>query len=184
MSRKIKKKRTRAHIDPPWTPFVPGIPMDLGGGHFAETWVNSRFQVIVSELVRDQVDEAAERWPRMIHLSIRREDRKPINDWRDLQRLKNELCGTNTEAVELYPAERRLVDAANQYHLYVLEPGFEFPFGYPGRDCSADEGWEPPEDSEGAVQRKHAPIHLAAKLPAVGPVWASRLPPPGASEEE
>jgi len=158
--------------------------MPVGDGSFLETWTNSRFQVIVYDLERDQIGERpATGWPRMVHLSIRREDRKPINDWRDLQRLKNELCGTDTEAVELYPAERRLVDAANQYHLYVLEPGFNFPFGYPGRDCSADDGWEAPEGTEAAVQRDYTPVHLATKLPAVGPVWASRWTPPSEEEE-
>ena len=57
---------------------------------------------------------------KIIHLSIRRHDRKAIHDWRHFQRIKNELCGLEMEAVELYPAHSRLVDAANQYHLWVL----------------------------------------------------------------
>jgi hypothetical protein len=74
--------------------------------------------------------------PDMIHLSIKRRDRKPVGSerFRDFQRIKNELVGPNHEAVELYPAEDRLVDTANQYHLWVLAtPNERFPFGYADR---------------------------------------------------
>lgn len=58
-------------------------------------------------------------------------DREPIHDWRELQDVKNALVGTEGEAVELYPAESRLVDTANQYHLFALaERGQRFPFGF------------------------------------------------------
>ena len=69
-----------------------------------------------------------------IHLSIKRIDKEPVHDWRDLQQIKNMLVGEETEAVELYPAESRLVDTANQYHLWVLvdDEGnkINMPFGY------------------------------------------------------
>lgn len=58
------------------------------------------------------------------HLSIKRNDREAIHDWRDFQRIKNELCGPEWEAVELYPAESRLVDTSNQYHLWACRSGF------------------------------------------------------------
>jgi len=67
----------------------------------------------------------------MIHLSIKRLDKEPIHDWRDLQRIKNELVGPENEGVELFPAESRLHDTANQYHLWVfLDPTFRFGFGF------------------------------------------------------
>lgn len=68
----------------------------------------------------------------LTHLSIKRNGREPIHDWRDLQAIKNELCGTETEAVELYPAESRLIDGANQYHLWVLPLGMHWPVGFDG----------------------------------------------------
>lgn len=69
--------------------------------------------------------------PDMMHLSIRRLDRQPCHDWRDFQAIKNQIAGPEFEAIELYPAESRLVDTANQYHLWVcLEPGFRFPVGW------------------------------------------------------
>ena len=65
------------------------------------------------------------------HLSIRRQDREPLPDWRDFQQIKNEICGTEYEGLELYPAEDRVLDAANQYHIYVImRPGYQIPVGY------------------------------------------------------
>lgn len=54
------------------------------------------------------------------HLSIKRNDKAPIMDWRDLQDIKNKLCGVECEAIQLFPAESRCVDSANQYHLWAF----------------------------------------------------------------
>ena len=80
-------------------------------------WMNNRYQVNIYKFERPKD------WPPMVHLSIKRLDKEPIHDWRHLQRIKNELVGANCEALELYPAEDRVVDTANQYHLgYSLTP--------------------------------------------------------------
>lgn len=80
------------------------------------------------------------------HLSIKRLDKAAVHDWRHFQRIKNEICGPEREAIELYPAESRLVDTANQYHLWVLPEGNKV-------GC----GWTTPlilnHSSGGAVQR-------------------------------
>jgi hypothetical protein len=69
-----------------------------------------------------------------IQLDIARLDGQPYTSWRDFQRIKNELVGPECEAVELFPAESRLVDTANQYHLWVNPcASFRFPFGYQRR---------------------------------------------------
>lgn len=67
----------------------------------------------------------------MKHLSIKRRDRKPvgIERFQHFQRIKSDLLGDEVEAVELYPAESRLVDGAHQYHLWALF-GARFPFGF------------------------------------------------------
>jgi hypothetical protein len=81
-------------------------------------FVNSRYQVAVREA-----------GPAFRHLSIKRIDQTQARSWRDLQRIKNDLLGPECEAVELFPAESRLVDTANQYHLWgSTEPSFQFPF--------------------------------------------------------
>lgn len=66
-----------------------------------------------------------------LHVSVKRLDRAPIRDWRVMQRIKNELVGPEHEGVELYPAESRVVDTANQYHMWVLkDEGAKIPCGW------------------------------------------------------
>lgn len=73
-------------------------------------------------------------WPAMLHLNCRRANREPCHDWRELQLIKNILVGQEHEAVELYQAETRLTDTANNYHLWVLaSPTDRFPFGFTDR---------------------------------------------------
>lgn len=75
----------------------------------------------------------------MAWLSIKRVDRETMHDWRDLQEIKNVLIGPENEAIELYPAESRRVDSANQYHLFVfLDPEVRLPFGFTTRLVTAD----------------------------------------------
>ena len=110
-----KKKR-----DAPWTPFVE-VPMpDYPAFNSDTCWLNSRYQVYMR---LTQVDAEP-----CVHLSIKRCDRREIRDWRDMQRIKNELVDAEAEGVELYPAESRLVDTANQYHLWVFFS--KLPFGF------------------------------------------------------
>ena len=88
-------------------------------------------------------------WPKMWHLSIKRKDRQPLDDnrWRILQQVKNTLVGEENEAVEVYPAESRLVDTANQIHLFCFaDPEERWPFGFTERFVTNDPG-------NGAVQR-------------------------------
>jgi hypothetical protein len=90
-----------------------------------ERWNNDKYQVVILEA------ETNGDFPAMWHLSIKRHDRYPIFNWRDIQTLKNELIGPENEAVQLFPAESRLVDGANQYHLFCLKnPEIRFPFGF------------------------------------------------------
>ncbi len=60
--------------------------------------------------------------PRTLHLSIRHVLNIAITDFRDFQRIKNELVHPEAEAVQVFPAESRLVDTCNQYHLFVTVP--------------------------------------------------------------
>ena len=87
-----------------------------------------------------------EGWPAMVHLSISNRDLSALLDWRHLQEIKNDLVGEENEAVQLFPAESRLVDQANQFHLWALkDPNINFPFGYKerlvvGRRAAAEGG--------------------------------------------
>lgn len=95
-----------------------------------EVWANDLYQV---ELRRYDGG--------FVHLNIRRRDNAPcIRDWRHFQQIKNELIGPECEAMELYPAESRKVDASNKYHLYgVADPSFRFPVGFDKRDVQYDD---------------------------------------------
>lgn len=74
-----------------------------------------------------------------LHLSIKRCDRQPIHDWRDLQDIKNQIVGEECEAIELYPAESRRVDTANQFHLWAsTDDKFRFPIGWHGQRLVTD----------------------------------------------
>lgn len=126
MKKKIQFKAVKP--DPAWTPFeVVPPPEGLDG----EMYTNSRYHVIVRQRETPLGD--------ITHLSIRRNDRGVHKDWRDFQRIKNELCGPDREAVEMYPAETRLVDTSNQYHLWVLPEGMFFPFGFMERLVTEEE---------------------------------------------
>ena len=52
--------------------------------------------------------------------------------WPEMQRIKNELAGKKTTAVEVYPPEAELVDDADMYHLWVLFGSL--PFSLSGKD--------------------------------------------------
>ncbi len=72
--------------------------------------------------------------PPYINLDIRRHDGESHKSWQDFQQIKNQLIGPEYEAVELFPAESRLVDTSNQYHLWVhVDPAYRFPFGFEDR---------------------------------------------------
>lgn len=78
-------------------------------------------------------------WPPAWWLSIKRRfTKEPVHDWRHFQKIKNELVGEENEGIELYPAESRLVDTSNQYHLFVLQdPKMRFPIGFQDRAVAA-----------------------------------------------
>jgi hypothetical protein len=100
-----------------WEPLKMDDPATHEG---RELWGNSQVTVSVHRF-----DDAH------IELSYHRRDRAPIRDWRVGQRIKNEICGPEWEGVELYPAESRLVDQANEYHIWCVPQ--RWPLGYDER---------------------------------------------------
>jgi len=107
-------------------------------------FVNDTYQVYVKFLDEAKMDG----W---IWLSIKRLDKEVIRDWRVLQKIKNMIAGEDREGVELYPAESRLVDTSNQFHIFVMPKGEVFPFGY-NEGRLIVEG-HTPEESIGSRQR-------------------------------
>ena len=108
-----------------WTPLVPGvITSDIDedtAKQIGEVFVNSIYTVFRRNI---QLADGKE----CIYLSIKRNDKQIIKDWRHFQRIKNQLAGDEWEGVELYPAESRLVDSSNQYHLWCSNERLVFGF--------------------------------------------------------
>ncbi len=106
----------------PWTPFQPATIPERPD---IESYRNSRYQVSVRRYNLPEIGAC-------VHLSIKLHDKSATHDWRDFQRIKNELLGEEEEAVEIFPAESRLADGANQYHLWSAV-GKHVPFGFEER---------------------------------------------------
>jgi hypothetical protein len=102
-----------------------------------EVWKNDLYEVRVFRgsqadwLVHEKLWQGS-----MDYLSIKRIDKKAIHDWRHLQLIKNELVSEHREAIELYPRESRLMDTANQYHLFVFPKDYTIPLGWVKRSVN------------------------------------------------
>jgi hypothetical protein len=122
----------RSKRQPAWTPFVPvsvnldHLPQQLQDRvQSGRVLANSLYQVVVREVTTPIGP--------LTWLSIKCLDQSACHDWRHFQRIKNEILGTDVEGVELYPAESRLVDVSNQFHLWCLPRGHSFGFGFQDR---------------------------------------------------
>jgi hypothetical protein len=92
-----------------------------------------------NNLYRVEIADTPPFTPTFVHLAISRLDRGTCNEWADLQRIKNEIVGPEYEAIELFPAESRLVNTGNEYHLWVhSDPHFRFPVGWQQRMVFSD----------------------------------------------
>lgn len=154
MTRASKRQKKYDAGMPEWTPFERAVAqepddamirqmVDTFGGDMekmrevsrqivndGQIFLNSRYQVQVKVVPKSDDTDGL---PDMVHLSIKRRDKQPMGRerWRDFQRIKNELVGRECEAVELYPAESRILDTANQYHLWcIADDAWRFPFGF------------------------------------------------------
>ena len=105
---------------------IPSLPERLA-------WIERQVQQSLSwDFYRNEVYLVMiERGEPLIHVCIRRHDGQECKNWKDHQQIKSELIGPECEAVELFPAESRLIDTTNEYHLWVNpNPGYRFPFGF------------------------------------------------------
>lgn len=134
----MSRKRRPGHVPRPWQAMQravadPPSPERIAALKEAGASDELIAEVAAGEFWRNdlytvQVGRHSEGW--IQELSIRRNDRKPVHDWRHFQRIKSEIAGPDVEAFELYPAEERLMDTANQYYLWCLPPGQRLPVGF------------------------------------------------------
>lgn len=89
-----------------------------------EMWKNDLYQVQIRPFFCEGFQSE------MVHINIRRCDGAAVFDWRHRQLIKNQLVGEECEAFELYPAESRMVDTSNKYHLWAfVDPKIRLPVG-------------------------------------------------------
>lgn len=68
-------------------------------------------------------------WGEITHLWVQRHDEGTGVTWSDLQRIKDEIVGSERVGLQVYPPQSELIDQANMYHVWVLPEGFALPFG-------------------------------------------------------
>lgn len=106
-----------AHIYREMPAWAPGRPMQ----GLTKACLNGLYSV--------QFFERDSAWGTIDHLLIRRHDGGLDFPWSHLQRIKDELCGPERVAVEVFPPRSQLVDDANCRHLWILPEGYALPFG-------------------------------------------------------
>lgn len=116
----------------PWRPFIRTVPVNRLSGEpdpvvaelgLEDFYANSHYLVFTRTLHATFKDQ-----PDGLHLSMRTVENDTRHDWREMQRVKNDIAGKHWEGVEIYPDVDRLVDSANQYHLWCWP--FQLPFGF------------------------------------------------------
>lgn len=123
---------------PQWGPFVRNPDSDTPQG---DAWTNGRYDCVVALFLAELPTGEQVTAKR---LQICNFDQSARHDWRDFQRIKNELIGPEWEAVELYPAESRLRDPSNAFYLWCF-PAHVFSWlGFQSRlVCDADQAIAP-----------------------------------------
>jgi hypothetical protein len=123
-------KHNMTPVMPKWTPFVfceiDRARDDILVYQNSRYWVNVRFLHAKDSSI-----------PAIMHITVCRRDRCQLVPFRDVMRMKRELFHPEIELVELFPAESRLADAANDYHYWgVWSTDYKFTIGYQNRIVS------------------------------------------------
>ena len=97
----------------------------------SEYWQNNRILAILdkkSDTIHPNWRDDLDVW----HLSFKYHDQSVSFDWREIQLMKNQICGEDIEMLMLWPHEKRLVDTSNQFHLWGSKD-VVIPFGWSHR---------------------------------------------------
>lgn len=115
LARERKRRRSGDWGDWDTLTFAPGC---AGGGWAAFITTAHRNKVFS---VLDRQAEAGVRHLAVSSLSGQRPT------WPEMQRIKNELAGSEATAIEVYPPHDQVVDEADMFHIWVLRG--RLPFG-------------------------------------------------------
>lgn len=105
----------------PWriTDLPDGIP---GGNGWCKQVRQVRANNIYVVLIRPFLDEQGNV---VTHMAIRTASQLEP-PWRDMQRIKNDICGEESTAVQVMPPASELIDEADMYHMWVLSSRLPF----------------------------------------------------------
>lgn len=115
-------------IPPKWAHEKMGLYSGSWSTQLDRCWESDDGYSVSSRLIRTD-------WGNVEHVTIQRLCGGGDIPWSEKQRIKNELFGEKRAAIEVFPAEKNLVDVCDIYHLWVLPKDFVIPFGlHPKRD--------------------------------------------------
>lgn len=103
-------------------PLSPFEQIDLSTVEYRPLWLtraynNTRYVVMIDDQCKTTHGPA-------IRAMVQRNDNTPIpNHWSEMQKIKNELFGPETTAIEYYPKESELVNNHNIYWMWVFPEG-------------------------------------------------------------
>lgn len=102
---------------------VTNLPDGIPGGNgwckqVRHVLANNLYVVLIRPFLDEQGNEVT-------HLAIRTASQLEP-PWRDMQRIKNEICGEEATAVQVMPPASELVDEADMYHMWVLSSRLPF----------------------------------------------------------
>ena len=110
-------------------------PRDSGESDFWETLTKLNPDRMRQDCPGDEIWEnsvylamATVRQGHVKFIQVQRQDGKAVRDWRDMQRIKNQIAGEEIDAYELYPPESELADSGNTYWIWCYPPGERAPF--------------------------------------------------------
>lgn len=114
--RRLSKRNGNRVQKAEWNPFrdisiearIKGLNIDQWDNVFQ----NNKFIVFVS----NNIERKGRKYTRVM---VRRSDSKAIYSWQDLFKIKNELFGEETEAIQFFPPKSELVDSANLYWFWI-----------------------------------------------------------------
>jgi len=98
------------------------------------------------------------RGPLAVHLSVRRRDNQAMQSRRDLIEIAEAFALPNSVYVELYAAESRVVDTANQYHLWSIPDRVPEWVGAGSLTALAESAMKQGEIRSGIAEVAHLPL--------------------------
>ena len=100
-------------------PAIPFFELDLSKAEFVPKWMtraykNNSYIVMINDNAQTTKGKA-------ICAMVQKHNDTPIlNHWSEMQKIKNELFGKETVAIEYYPAESNLQNDHNIYWLWIF----------------------------------------------------------------